>query len=139
MAARIEDNADEFIRSYDKLTPKRKRHVLVLANNRDYAKTLHDRLGYYVFNDDTMLEKAQKWIVAMLESGMDLTDRNIENALEAAGLEEVVFLRSYTSRMRPPVRAGQGSRRAHPGGWADVTSNLANSYSVSVNGRRVGG
>lgn len=33
---------------------------------------------------------------------------------------------------QPPARPGEGPRQAHPGGWADITSNLANSIKGRV-------
>lgn len=136
MAVRIRDNADQFLKEYDKLVPVRKRHTLDLINNMEYAETLHNRHGYYVFNDEHMLETAAQWIRELIESGQPLSVQTIEDALDGAGFEEINFLRSYTNEMRPPVRAGQGPRRAHPGGWSDVTNNLRNAYHHKVNGKR---
>ena len=60
------------------------------------------------------------------------TEADIARALalimEQVGWETVGLLRSLTNETRPPARAGEPHRRAHPGGWADVTSNLANAY-----------
>lgn len=52
--------------------------------------------------------------------------------LESVGRETIAFLRSLTEETRPALRVGQPNRRAHPGGWADVTSQLANSYDFTV-------
>lgn len=59
--------------------------------------------------------------------------------LETAGVEAVSYLRSLTSDTQPPARGGGNPRRAHPGGWADVTGQLAASYfyEVRVGGRRI--
>lgn len=58
---------------------------------------------------------------------------------ERIGYEVIAYLRSHTSETRPPSRPGYPERRAHPGGWADITSTLALSYrfEVRVGGRRV--
>lgn len=53
-------------------------------------------------------------------------------AANVIGAEVVAFLRSLTDEMRPPARAGEGERQAHPGGWADVRGTLANSYDFQV-------
>lgn len=58
---------------------------------------------------------------------------NLLLLLDAVGLQVIAYLRSLTNVMRPPVRSGEGPRPAHPGGWADVTSQLANSYGYEVN------
>lgn len=51
---------------------------------------------------------------------------------EAVGRETIAYLRSYTGETRPALRPGQPNRRAHPGGWADVTQNLSNAYGFEV-------
>lgn len=56
----------------------------------------------------------------------------VAQMLELTGIETVAFLRSLTGNMQPPRNKGEGPRRAHPGGWADVTGNLANAYSFEV-------
>lgn len=59
--------------------------------------------------------------------------------LETVGLEAVSYLRSLIGDTRPPARVGGSARRAHPGGWADVTGQLAASYyfAVTVGSRRL--
>jgi hypothetical protein len=52
--------------------------------------------------------------------------------LQQVGVETIAYLRSLTSEMRPPARAGGRTRPAHPGHWADVTGQLANSYEWEV-------
>lgn len=51
---------------------------------------------------------------------------------EAIGHRTVAYLRSLTGVMRPPAKPGGAFRYAHPGGWADITSNLANAYRFEV-------
>lgn len=48
--------------------------------------------------------------------------------MDQVGWEVISFLRSLGSETRPPARPGEPDRRAHPGGWADITGNLANAY-----------
>jgi hypothetical protein len=55
-----------------------------------------------------------------------------KHVLEAVGEAVVKYLRSLTGEMRPPARFGGGMRPAHPGHWADVTGELAKSYSWHV-------
>lgn len=59
--------------------------------------------------------------------------------LETVGVEAVSYLRSLTDETQPSVRTGGLRRRAHPGGWADVTGQLAASYyfAVTVGGKRI--
>lgn len=52
--------------------------------------------------------------------------------LQLVGQDTVSYLRSLTTEMRPPARAGEPDRRAHPGHWADVTTNLRQAYGYRV-------
>jgi hypothetical protein len=63
---------------------------------------------------------------------MDDAARRAEYVARVAGEESVAYLRSLTDEMRPPVRKGEGARRAHPGGWADVRGTLALGYAYEV-------
>lgn len=60
------------------------------------------------------------------------TQQRAVYAAHVIGAETIAFLRSLTNEMRPPARAGEGMRQAHPGGWADVRSTLELSYSYEV-------
>jgi hypothetical protein len=51
-----------------------------------------------------------------------------EQAADAVGYETINWLRSTTNMMQPGVKRGEGPRAAHPGGWADISTNLANAY-----------
>lgn len=66
----------------------------------------------------------------------------IELVAQAVGAETIAYLRSLTSEIRPPARRPSGvmtgPRRAHPGHWADVTSQLANSYWFEVSKSEAG-
>lgn len=79
-----------------------------------------------------------EWRKAWQEAELDLTQKMV-GAFITAGMESVAWLRSLTDRIQPPVFAGEGSRKAHPGNWADITSNLANAYRFEVlhNGAQV--
>jgi hypothetical protein len=68
-------------------------------------------------------------MLAALE--MDANEK-IRNLLELVGAEVIAYLRSLTGETRPPARSGGVDRKAHPGGWADVTGMLANSYGFDV-------
>lgn len=105
-------------------------HRLEIQNNMDYARDLHERQGYYVFNDTHMLGVVDDWLEELVESNAPL---KIGLALEGAGFEEVNFLRSYTGEFKAGVRDNQGSREKHPGGWADITTNLMGAYRHKVN------
>lgn len=54
--------------------------------------------------------------------------RKLAITMDQVGWEVISYLRSLTGETRPPARPGEPSRAAHPGHWADITSNLANAY-----------
>lgn len=60
------------------------------------------------------------------------TKANAVVLAQMVGIEVTNYLRSLTAKTRPPARAGEGNRFAHPGGWADVRGTLANAYEWSV-------
>jgi len=128
------DNIDAVLRDMEGFVPSRN-HTLNLANNREYARYLHDKAGFYVFSDERLRNDVVEWIRKVIDAGIPLNDENAINALDAAGFQYVDFLQSLTLEMRPPVKKGEGPRRAHPGHWADITRNLANSYVHDVDGK----
>jgi hypothetical protein len=73
---------------------------------------------------------------AAIRSSVEQQGRLLLQALSLTGVEAITYARSLTSELRPPRRRGEGMRRAHPGHWSDITSNLANAYAWSV---RLGG
>jgi hypothetical protein len=68
--------------------------------------------------------------------GLAVTQRERARlVLESVNVEIVAWLKSHTDKRRPPVRyrgAWTGERPAHPGGWADISTLLVNSYSGKV-------
>lgn len=136
MGVRIIDNADDYVRGLTGSGLTRRTRSLSMVATMDYAVYLQDRHGYYVFSEDQIEESAVGAIVEVLEVGLPIDDRNLTNALLLAGEESEDFHTRYTSEMRPPVRAGQGWRAAHEGGWSDITNNLKNSIHFLVDGRR---
>lgn len=79
-----------------------------------------------------MTEARLEGLTEMLERVKGDTLKRVQRTMQVVGVETVTYLRSLTKTMRPPVRPGEGPRRAHPGGWADVTGNLANAYEWEV-------
>lgn len=54
--------------------------------------------------------------------------RKLAMTMDQVGWEVVAFLRSVGHGTQPAARPGEPSRSAHPGQWADITSNLANAF-----------
>lgn len=63
------------------------------------------------------------------------THSKIRQLLELVGITTISYLRSLTDEMRPPASADRPPRRAHPGHWADITSQLALGYSWEIEER----
>lgn len=133
----LDHNAQAFLADLAAQVP-RSGHELQLETNVEYAEYLQDRHGYFVFNVDHAAETVVQKLREVIDAGLPLSDRNIVLALDAAGFEEVDWLRSHTAEMRPPAVKPNGDltgpRPAHPGGWADITGQLANSYGHRVDG-----
>jgi hypothetical protein len=75
---------------------------------------------------------------------LDTGDLILE-VLETARRDLIVFLRSYTNVLRPPdfrvsyyfglvegLPAAKAPRRAHPGGWADISHELKKGYKSEI-------
>lgn len=127
------DNTEEYLKGFE--MPSRS-HELELSNNAEYASYLHLRKGYSVFADSHIKRTVTKWLRKLANSSQPLNDQNVMRALDAAGFEEINFYRSYTSKMRPPVKQGEGPRRAHPAplNWSDITGQLKASFKHEVRG-----
>ena len=133
---RVHDhNAAAFLADLDAQVPQRD-HTLALETNVEYAVYLQDRHGYFVFNVDHAAETVVSKLQEVLDAGLPLSDRNVALALDAAGYDEVDWMRSHTAEMRPPAVKPNGDvtgpRPAHPGKWADVTGILAGSLGHRV-------
>lgn len=109
-------------------------HTLTMRNTAEHAPYLQDRHGYYVFNPEHAADTVRQWLEEVRDAGIPFTNATITQALDGAGYDETNFLLSFTGRMRPPVKAGEGPRKARQGGWSDVTGTLSNSFSHRVTG-----
>lgn len=126
------DNFQEVNRSLIKLEREMSTQRLTMENNMEYAEHLQNKRGYYVFSDAESGAVVRDGIQATARA-LPLTGKNVARSLEKSGFDLVAFYRTITSELRPPVRAGDGMRQAHPGHWADITGNLASSYRFTVN------
>lgn len=134
----VDSDADAFLESLEGLAPQDV-HTLDVLTAVDYATYLHDRLGYFVISEEHLVETVDRVLAEVEAQGGKMDDRTVRQALDAAGLQEVDWLRSKTDQMRPPAKAGGPMRPAHPGGWADVKGLLANSLEHAVDAHLNGG
>ena len=126
------DNWNEVNHSLIRLEGEMKPQKLTLENNMEYASYLQNKKGFYVFSPTVSVDFVNR---ALRETGkvLPLTAVNVSRALEYAGFNLVAFLRTLTTKLRPPAKLGEGMRQAHPGGWADITGNLNAAYRFRVN------
>ena len=75
----------------------------------------------------------EDWLDQFEALQMDVR-RKANLALQTIGIETVAYLRSLTTKLQPPAKKGEGPRPAHPGGWADISTTLVNSYGYEVYG-----
>lgn len=73
-------------------------------------------------NNDEFRSKLRRTLSDRLERG--------KRVVQVTATEVVNHAKSLTGETRPPAKSGEGPRKAHPGGWADITDNLANSIQV---------
>lgn len=117
---------------------KVKSHTAMIANPIRYAEYLHNREGYFVFNDDMMVKLVEEWIFrGLVASQWVLKDETIEQGIEAGLRAYVDWLResSFQFGTRPPRQKGEGPRAAHRGKWADWTGTLNRGYFFTINGK----
>ena len=71
-----------------------------------------------------------------VELSFDRLKRNINRAIIRAfdfvAADMIEHAQSYTGQLRPPAFAGNPPRPAHPGEWADITTQLMQGYVYSV-------
>lgn len=58
--------------------------------------------------------------------------RKLKLILQQVGIEAVNKITALTGETAPPIKAGEGVRRKHIGGWADRTTNLVRAISSEV-------
>jgi len=73
-------------------------------------------------NNDEFRAKLKRTLSDRLERG--------KRVVKLTATEVVNHATSLTGETRPPAKSGEGPRKAHPGGWADITGNLAISIQV---------
>lgn len=131
----VSSNIKEVDRYYASLVREMQPQTLTLENSMEYARYLQDKEGYYVFNDEVSTRFVRETLDEVSRA-IPITPENVERGLEASGFRIVGYLRSLTGKQQPPIKAGEGYRSAHPGGWADRTGNLNAATRFRVNKQR---
>lgn len=133
MSTRIIDNSIEYLRQFHGPGLSSKTNVLTIQNLTPYAIYLQEKIGYYVIDLQRAGQIVDETVKAFLRLDIPITKTTLENALEEAAEIIVKDLQRFTGRLKPPVKAGNAERPAHPGSWADITTKLASSYTTKVN------
>jgi len=131
--SRIVDNADEFLREYDQIAPKRQFHVLAIENVMLYAIYLHNMTGYFVIDEDKAAQIIADVLDPVVNSSAPLSDRDLERLLTKAADLIVEDLQRFTGGLKPPVEHGRRNRPTHSGAWANITTELVSNFYTRVN------
>lgn len=115
----------------------RKKNRVEYVNNARYAVYVHEHEKYFVYDDDALGRLLEKNLQFSVERGEVLTQQDLENGMEAGAIEGINWHResSFAFGSRPPVRVSEGLRKAHRGGWADITGNLNARHFYKINNR----
>jgi hypothetical protein len=130
MGVALTDNFDEALTSVSDELPDEE-HTLTVANLMEYAVYLHDKEGFFVFNDAILQKLVREKLKGLLGSS-GISDEDVNGALETAAAEYVNYLLETIGETRPPLREGGPAREARRGHWADQTGNLAAHYRSRV-------
>lgn len=112
----------------------RKTFRLKLFNTMNYAGYLHFKDGYFVFSESHLSTNVQAWFLKV-GNVRPFTPALVSDTMEAIAHTEINWLRSKTGKTSPPVKMSGAIRQQHPGGWADVTGQLASNYKAHLNGK----
>lgn len=127
-------NFDDVKEWYENQMPDRRIWVLAFVNDTDYARYLHDKVGYWVMNDTLAVNITARHLRKLVRSDAPLTQENIEDALEDAA-EAVIA--AYTRVVGQKMTAGREMsppRPKHKGQWADDTVTLAKNFEATLIG-----
>jgi len=127
-------NFDEVAEWYEKQMPDRRIWVLSFVNDTEYARYLHDKVGYWVMNDTLALNITARHLRKLVNSDRLLTQDNIEDALEDAAKAVIA---AYTRVVGQKMTAGREMsppRPKHKGQWADDTVTLAKNFEATLIG-----
>tara|TARA_R110000868_G_scaffold176609_4_gene414485 strand:- start:601 stop:1104 length:504 start_codon:yes stop_codon:yes gene_type:complete len=105
--------------------------TVLIRSIAPFAGALQGRKGYYIFNDSLLQAEVISIFDKKRRSTLNIT--RVEKMAEEAVLVYIEKLRSYTGGTKTAFRKGMGSRGMHPGGWADITGYLNNSYEYRIN------
>ena len=119
---------------YEEQMTERTEWVLEIVNGTDYARYLHDKVGYWVMNDTIALNLTARSLRKLVASGEPISEEAVEEALTEAGK---AILAAYTRVVGQTMRDGramEAPRPKHKGQWADDTVTLAKNFEANLIG-----
>jgi len=125
-------NLDEIRDWYEEQILDRLEWVLAFLNDTDYARYLHDRVGYWVMNDSLALNLVSYHIGQLVNSDKLLNEKNIEATLEEAADAVVAAYTRVVGRKDTDGREMEAPRPKHAGNWADDTVTLAKNFEAEL-------
>jgi len=127
-------NLGEVREWYEEQMVDRTEWVLKIVNDTDYARYLHDKVGYWVMNDTLALNLTSRRLRALVASGRPISEETVEKALKKAAKAIIeAYTRVVGQKMRDG-RAMEAPRPKHKGQWADDTVTLAKNFEATLVG-----
>jgi len=127
-------NLDEIRDWYEDQMLDRVIWVLEVVNDTDYARYLHDKVGYWVMNDTVALNITARHLRKLVVSDKRLTEGHVEEALAEAGKAIVAAYTRVVGTKNTDGREMGAPRPKHKGQWADDTVTLAKGFTATVIG-----
>ncbi|HEX9950283.1 MAG TPA: hypothetical protein VGB53_00810 [Rubricoccaceae bacterium] len=106
---------------------------IVVTNTAPHARFLR-RYGIVVVDEVAMGEELDVAVESLLARTGPLRAAQVRSALKLAAFRSVARMQSFTGGFAPALYEGGPVRPQHPGGYADVTTDLASSYTYAVAG-----
>lgn len=103
--------------------------LLTVTNQAPGASVLHSNPKYFIWSWDHTAQTLFKILVRLAQREV-ISDGMISSVLIRTAKGEVAWLRSLGRGTRPPITRDGPDRAAHPGRWADVTGETADSYAA---------
>ena len=133
----MESNIDEVIAELEaQLAIPHKDHFLEIVNATPYAKYLHDRVGFWVMNDDTAIRyvwgELARAVMEASAAGRFISDSEILDALERAADKIVDAYQAVVGHTDKRGRSMLPPRPVHSGNWASDTTTLVRGYITYV-------
>lgn len=128
------DNLDDVLEWYEDRIPDRLIWMVKISNDTDYARYLHDKVGYWVMNDQLAVNILARHLRKVARSDDPADDDRIREALTDAAEAIVDSYTRVVGRKDTDGREMTAPRPKHKGQWADDTVTLAKNFVAELVG-----